>query len=78
MKFLFLTLGCKVNQFESQAMAHLLEQRGHRPAADGEAPAEGEAPADGERPDLLKDLLDDGVITQAEYDAITAAQTAAE
>ena len=41
---------------------------------DGEAP---EAPADGEQPDLLSDLLADGVITQAEYDAITAAQNTA-
>lgn len=29
MKFSFITLGCKVNQFESQAMAALLEERGH-------------------------------------------------
>ena len=56
--------------------------------ADGEAPespaqsARGSrrrrsarGPADGEQPDLLADLLSNGVITQAEYDAITAAQT---
>jgi len=29
MKFSFITLGCKVNQFESQAMAAILEERGH-------------------------------------------------
>jgi len=29
MRFSFITLGCKVNQFESQAMAALLEERGH-------------------------------------------------
>jgi hypothetical protein len=28
-------------------------------------------------PDLLSELLSEGVITQAEYDALTAAQTAA-
>ena len=40
------------------------------PATEGEAP---EAPADGENT-LLDDLLASGVITQAEYDAITGAQ----
>ena len=30
------TLGCKVNQYESQAMAALLEARGHVPCAEGE------------------------------------------
>ena len=51
--------------------------------AEGEAPAEDETPAEGEasrddaRPDLLQDLLDNGVITQAEYDAITAASQSA-
>ena len=36
MKFSFITLGCKVNQFESQAMASLLEERGHSLAEKGE------------------------------------------
>ncbi len=30
MNFCFSTLGCKVNQFETQALAQLAEQRGHR------------------------------------------------
>lgn len=38
MKFKFHTLGCKVNQYETQAMETLLRQRGHVPA-DGEADA---------------------------------------
>lgn len=45
----------------------------HKP--DGEMPtvsAEGEAPAEGE-PSLLNDLLNAGIITQTEYDAMTAA-----
>ena len=29
MKFCFATLGCKVNQFETQALAQLAQQRGH-------------------------------------------------
>jgi len=29
MKFAFFTLGCKVNQYETQAMEHILRQRGH-------------------------------------------------
>ena len=39
-------------------------------------PAEGEAPADGQAPaenGLLNDLLSAGIITQAEYDAMSAA-----
>ena len=42
---------------------------------------EGEAPADGEQPDgsagLLKDLLDAGIITEAEYETLSARMTAA-
>ena len=38
MKFKFHTLGCKVNQYETQAMETLLRERGHVPA-DGEADA---------------------------------------
>ena len=34
MKFRFHTLGCKVNQYETQAMETLLIQRGHEPAAE--------------------------------------------
>ena len=37
MKISFITLGCKVNQFESQAMAALLQERGHALAQEGEA-----------------------------------------
>ncbi len=37
MKVSFITLGCKVNQFESQAMAALLQERGHLLALEGEA-----------------------------------------
>ena len=29
MKFAFYTLGCKVNQYETQAMEQLLTQKGH-------------------------------------------------
>lgn len=32
MKFSFITLGCKVNQYESQAMAELLQKSGFFPA----------------------------------------------
>jgi len=47
---------------------------GEKPTApaEGEVPAEGEAPAEGE-PSLLNDLLKAGIITQAEYDAMSAA-----
>ncbi len=37
MKYAILTLGCKVNQFETQAMETMLRERGHEPAAAGEA-----------------------------------------
>ena len=36
MKYLISTLGCKVNQYETQAMETILLSRGHRPAAPGE------------------------------------------
>ena len=39
MKYIIATLGCKVNQYETQAMETLLHQRGHDRAAPGE-PAE--------------------------------------
>ncbi len=39
MKYVILTLGCKVNQFETQAMETMLRTRGHLPAAAGEADA---------------------------------------
>ena len=48
---------------------------------EGEAPEEAPQLADGEAPeahgDLLADLLSAGVITQEEYDALSAAQSAA-
>lgn len=36
MKYIISTLGCKVNQYETQAMEALLQQHGHSPAKDGE------------------------------------------
>ena len=36
MKYIISTLGCKVNQYETQAMETLLRQHGHRPAQEGE------------------------------------------
>ena len=36
MKYIISTLGCKVNQYETQAMEALLKQHGHSPAKDGE------------------------------------------
>jgi threonylcarbamoyladenosine tRNA methylthiotransferase MtaB len=38
-KFKVITLGCKVNQFESQALAALLEERGHKLVTDEPAEA---------------------------------------
>ncbi len=39
MKFSVVTLGCKVNQFESRAMAAILQERGHELVAEGPADA---------------------------------------
>ena len=36
MKYIITTLGCKVNQYETQAMETMLQERGHAPAAEGE------------------------------------------
>ena len=36
MKYIIATLGCKVNQYETQAMETFLRQRGHEPCAPGE------------------------------------------
>ena len=36
MHYIIATLGCKVNQYETQAMENLLRERGHLPAAPGE------------------------------------------
>ena len=36
MKYIIVTLGCKVNQVETQAMESLLRSHGHEPAAEGE------------------------------------------
>ena len=36
MKYIIYTLGCKVNQYETQAMETLLRSHGHEPAEDGE------------------------------------------
>ena len=60
---------------EAHKPADLPEANGEKPAdlpeTNGEAPSEGEAPAMG---GLLADLLKNGVISQAEYDAMVAAQ----
>ena len=37
MKYIIYTLGCKVNQYETQAMETLLNEHGHTAAAEGEA-----------------------------------------
>ena len=37
MRYSIYTLGCKVNQYETQAMEHMLRERGLEPAADGAA-----------------------------------------
>ena len=37
MKYFITTLGCKVNQYETQALETLLKQRGHQPVTDGSA-----------------------------------------
>lgn len=37
MKYIIATLGCKVNQYESEAMEQLLQSHGHTPCADGES-----------------------------------------
>ena len=36
MTYIIATLGCKVNQFETQAMEARLQEHGHRPCAPGE------------------------------------------
>ena len=36
MRYIIATLGCKVNQYESEAMEQLLRSHGHRPCAEGE------------------------------------------
>ncbi len=36
MKYIIYTLGCKVNQYETQAMETLLHEHGHSPCAEGE------------------------------------------
>ncbi len=37
MKYIIATLGCKVNQYETQAMETFLRERGHEPCSPGEA-----------------------------------------
>ncbi len=37
MKYIIATLGCKVNQYESEAMEQLLQNHGHTPCAEGES-----------------------------------------
>ena len=39
MKYAIATLGCKVNQFETQAIETLLAERGHTPTTAGDADA---------------------------------------
>ena len=36
MKYIIATLGCKVNQYETQAMETILQSRGHSPALPGQ------------------------------------------
>ena len=36
MRYIISTLGCKVNQFETQAMEARLQEHGHQPCAPGE------------------------------------------
>ena len=36
MKYIITTLGCKVNQYETQAIETMLRERGHVPAGEGE------------------------------------------
>jgi threonylcarbamoyladenosine tRNA methylthiotransferase MtaB len=36
MKYIIATLGCKVNQYETQAMENMLRSHGHEPAGEGE------------------------------------------
>ena len=67
---------------DGQPTANIPEMSGEKPA-DGQTPPEkpeGEKPADapGMGGGLLADLLKDGVITQAEYDALIEAQTSEE
>ena len=38
MRYIIATLGCKVNQYESEAMEQLLQSRGHAPCDGGESP----------------------------------------
>lgn len=38
MKYIIATLGCKVNQYETQAMENALQAHGHQPAEEGERP----------------------------------------
>ena len=38
MRYIIATLGCKVNQYESEAMEQLLQSRGHAPCGGGESP----------------------------------------
>ena len=72
-----------ISQETCEAIESYLQSHAPAAPAEGEAPANGEAPAqgqppqapaDGERPDLLAELLEQNVITQAEYDAISGAQ----
>ena len=37
MKYIIATLGCKVNQYESEAMEQILRSHAHTPCAEGES-----------------------------------------
>jgi hypothetical protein len=75
------TSGAISQEPRDKIMAYMNEHKPEGAPADGqqppEKPADDQAPTDGQQPDLLSDLLNAGVITQAEYDALVAAQTAA-
>ena len=49
MKYIISTLGCKVNQYETQAMETMLLEHGHEPAAPGDPPTARREPRRGHR-----------------------------
>lgn len=70
-----------ISQETCDAIKKYMEE--HKPelpegAQEGQRPEKPEGMQEGERPDLLKDLLQDGVITQEEYNALSAAREASE
>ncbi len=78
------TSGVISQETREQIKAYMDAHRPEDAPADGQAPtgeqqptekpADEQSTAEGQGPDLLADLLNAGVITQAEYEALTAAQ----